>query len=99
LFVYTPVVRPAVVPFFVIIPLLVGYGQGLRTFTVKRSDMRFRQQFYEWLLMPVVIFYSFFVLRALRFYAIFTCLQTGWGTRQTVEVTANKKEEKQNVCV
>jgi hyaluronan synthase len=99
LFVYTPVVRPAVVPFFVIIPLLVGYGQGLRTFTIKRSDMRFRQQFYEWLLMPVVIFYSFFVLRALRFYAIFTCLQTGWGTRQTVEVTANKKEEKQNVCV
>lgn len=88
LFVYAPLVVPEAVPFFIIVPLLVGYGQALRYFMVRRSDMSIKEQSLMYALTPVVVLYGFFVLRVLRFYAIFTCLKTGWGTRQKVEVSA-----------
>jgi hyaluronan synthase len=96
LFLWTPFVAPAAVPFFVIIPLLVGYGQALRYLMIKRSDMSFWQQFGMYLLTPMVILYGFFVLRVLRFYAIATCLNTGWGTRQSVELTSQPIGEEIN---
>lgn len=87
-FIYAPVViGPQVLPYFVIIPLLVGFGQGLRYFTIKRSDMSKRTQFAIFMLTPISTLYSFFVLRFIKFYAIATCLNTGWGTRQGVELT------------
>jgi hyaluronan synthase len=86
LFVWTPIHVPQVIPVFLIIPLLVGYGQGLRYFIIRRSDMTLGAQFLTWLLTPVVSLYSFFVLRFIRFYSMATCLKTGWGTRQNVEV-------------
>jgi hyaluronan synthase len=87
LFVWAPVLAPQVLPIFLLIPLLVGYGLGLRYFTIKRDDMTFGAQFRVWLLTPVVVLYGFFALRIIRFYSIATCLRTGWGTRSEVEVS------------
>jgi hyaluronan synthase len=92
LFVWTPIHVPEVIPVFLMIPLLVGYGQGLRYFIIRRSDMTFGAQFRMWLLTPVVSLYSFFILRFIRFYSIATCLKTGWGTRENVEVPMHPGE-------
>jgi hyaluronan synthase len=92
LFVWTPIHVPQVIPIFLMIPLLVGYGQGLRYFIIRRSDMTFGAQLRMWLLTPVVSLYSFFILRFIRFYSIATCLKTGWGTRQNVEVPMHPGE-------
>jgi hyaluronan synthase len=86
LFIYTPTVAPEMLPYFVVVPIIVGYGQGLRYFMIKRSDMNLWSQFGIFLMTPVIVLYGFFVLRMLRFYAIATCRQAGWGTRQTVEL-------------
>jgi hyaluronan synthase len=88
LFVLTPVHHPEVVPLFLAVPILVGYGQALRYFMVKRSDMTTKEQIGTYLMMPIVVLYGFFVLRFFRFYAIATCLNVGWGTRQKVELVA-----------
>jgi hyaluronan synthase len=92
LFVWTPIHVPQVIPVFLMIPLLVGYGQGLRYFIIRRSDMTFGAQFRMWLLTPIVSLYSFFILRFIRFYSIATCLKTGWGTRENVEVPMHPSE-------
>jgi hyaluronan synthase len=92
LFIFGTVRAPASAPFLLSIPLLVGYGQGLRYFMIKRSDISFRQQVGMYLLTPVVILYGFFVLRAIRFYAMATCLKTGWGTRDTIEIRSEVQE-------
>jgi hyaluronan synthase len=89
LFLYGAIRTPADLPFLLMIPVLVGYGQGLRYFMIKRSDISFRQQAGIFLLIPVLVIYGFFVLRALRLYAAATCLKTSWGTRETVEVTTS----------
>ena len=86
-FLYTPFVDSSVVPYLLLIPLLVGMGQGLRYFSVVRSDMGRRQALGIYLLTPISCLYSFFILRFIRLYAIATCRNTGWGTRQTVELT------------
>jgi hyaluronan synthase len=86
-FVYVPIaVDPGLLPYFLVVPLLVGYGQGLRYFVIRRADVSLAEQVQVYLLTPVVALYSFFVLRVLRYYAIATCLRTGWGTRAQVEV-------------
>ena len=84
-FIYIPVIHPRVIPFLLIVPLAVGYGQATRYFMVRRIGTSFRTQLLVYLAMPVLSVYSFFVLRALRWYAMFTCLKTGWGTRGQVE--------------
>ncbi len=73
-------------PYYIVIPLLVGYGQSLRYLTFRRRDERFRSQLLTWFLSPVASLWAFFVLRFVRWYAMCTCLKTGWGTRQDVEV-------------
>lgn len=85
-FVYTPVVAPQVIPYLMIIPILVSYGQATRYFMLKREDTPLWRQIQVWLATPLLTVYCFFVLRFLRFYAMATCLKTGWGTRQSVEV-------------
>jgi hyaluronan synthase len=84
-FVYTPVVQPSMIPLLLVVPFLVGYGQALRYFLVRRSDTVWWQQLAMFLVTPVLTVYSFFVLRALRYYAMATCLKVGWGTRAQVE--------------
>ena len=87
-FIVDPAVQKQIVPYFIMIPILVGYGQALRYFTVKRSDESFKSQFLTFSLGIVTTFWSFFVLRAVRWYSILTCRRGGWATRETVEIKA-----------
>lgn len=87
LFAWMPLMDHHLLPWLLFIPLCVGYGQGLRYLTVKRSDQSFWYSFVTYLCQPIPSLWSFFVLRFLRYYAMATCLKTGWGTRQDVEVT------------
>ncbi|GGW65512.1 hypothetical protein [Streptomyces xantholiticus] len=71
-----------------VIPFLIGYAQGLRYLSIIRSDERIRSRALTWLTMPLAIVLAWTVLRFLRWYGIFTCARTGWGTRQNgAEVT------------
>lgn len=85
------IVQPAVDHDFafslLLISMLIGYAQGLRYLTVRRSDEPFASQVATWALAPVAALWAFFVLRPVRWYAMATCLRTGWGTRADVEVT------------
>lgn len=67
---------------FLIVPFLIGYAQGLRYFTVVRSDDTPAGRIVTWLLMPLAVLASWTVLRAMRWYGMATCARTGWGTRQ-----------------
>lgn len=82
LFLYMPVVDAKIIPWLVIVPLCVGYAQGLRYLTIWRSDESFWYRFATYLCSPIPGLWSFFVLRWVRWYAVATCLKTGWGTRQ-----------------
>lgn len=87
LFVVQPIVDRRVIPTLVLIPILVGYGQALRYLTFRRNDEPLWSQLITVALAPIATLWAFFVLRPLRWYAIATCLRTGWGTREEVEVT------------
>ena len=72
---------------FAVAPILIGYAQGLRYLTIRRPDESLRSQLWTWALAPLAVLWAWTVLRAVRWYAMFTCLRTGWGTRQNgVEV-------------
>jgi hyaluronan synthase len=64
------------------IPFLLGWAQGLRYLGIIRTDERIRSRFLTWLMMPVAIIMAWTWFRWLRWYGIFTCAKTGWGTRQ-----------------
>ncbi|MEU6604710.1 glycosyltransferase [Streptomyces shenzhenensis] len=65
-----------------VIPFLIAYAQGLRYLGIIRSDVRVRYQFTTWLMMPLAVVLAWTHLRFMRWYGIFTCARTGWGTRQ-----------------
>lgn len=65
-----------------VVPFLIAYAQGLRYLGIIRSDVRIRFQFTTWLMMPLAIMLAWTHLRCMRWYGIFTCAKTGWGTRQ-----------------
>jgi hyaluronan synthase len=88
LFIYLPIVDARILPYLLVIPVLIGYAQALQYFTIKRSDESFWYQLGTYLMLPLAAIWAFTVLRGVRWYAIATCLKTGWGTRQDVEVTA-----------
>jgi hyaluronan synthase len=81
LFVVWPVASQSFDPTLLLIPVIVGYGQSLRYLSFRRSDERLRSQLLTFALAPVAVLWAFFVLRVVRWYAIATCLRTGWGTR------------------
>jgi hyaluronan synthase len=70
-----------------VVPVLIAYGQGLRYFTVRRSDQSRWSQLATYMLTPVTALWVFFGLRVIRWYGMATCLRTGWGTRKKVEVS------------
>lgn len=73
---------------FAVAPVLIGYAQGLRYLTIRRPDESLRSQLLTWSLAPLAVLWAWTVLRGVRWYAMATCLRTGWGTRQNgVEVT------------
>lgn len=87
LFVVQPALDHRVIPSLILIPLLVGYGQALRYLAFRRSDEPLWSQILTVAIAPIATLWAFFVLRPIRWYAMATCLRTGWGTRQKVEVT------------
>lgn len=87
LFVAQPVITRHVDWSLYLIPILIAYGQGLRYFTVRRSDQSRWSQLLTYMLTPVTALWVFFGLRAVRWYGMATCLKTGWGTRSKVEVS------------
>lgn len=86
LFIAQPIATRHIYPYLVVIPILVGYLQGLRYLTYVRSDQSTMSQVATWLMCPIASMWAFFVLRVVRWYAIATCLRTGWGTRSKVEI-------------
>lgn len=69
-------------PLLLSVPLLLASGQTLRYLVLRRSDQSLRSQVGTWALTPVAMFWSWAVLRPLRWYGALTCWKTGWGTRQ-----------------
>lgn len=67
---------------FLLVPLLIGWAQGLRYLSIVRSDERLRSRAMTWALMPLAVVWAWTVLRAVRWYGMATCARTGWGTRQ-----------------
>lgn len=87
LFLVQPVVDGTLTWQLLIMTVLIGYAQCLRYLTVQRSDESVWSQWATWLVAPIAAMWAFFVLRPIRWYAMATCLRTGWGTRKKVEVT------------
>ena len=90
LFVVQPVQDPRLVsalPWLLVIPLCVGYGNALRALVVRRDDDSLASQLGTFALAPLATVWSFVVLRFVRWYAMATCLKTGWGTRADVEIS------------
>lgn len=86
LFFWLPVIDKVLIPYLLLVPLLIGYGQALRYLTVWRSDESVWYRVATFVCAPIPALWSYFVLRWVRWYAMITCLKTGWGTRQDVEV-------------
>jgi len=87
IFVIQPAMDQRFAASLLLISILIGYAQGLRYLTVRRSDEPLASQLFTWSLAPVAAMWAFFVLRPIRWYAMATCLRTGWGTRTDVEVS------------
>lgn len=90
LFVAAPISDPRLIPalpYLLVIPVLIGYGQAVRFLAIRRNDETLRSQLLTYALAPVATLWAFTVLRAVRWYAMATCLRTGWGTRADVEIT------------
>lgn len=86
LFMVQPVVDGTLTVSLLLMTVMIGYAQCLRYLTVRRSDQSVWSQWGIWALAPVAALWAYFVLRPVRWYAIATCLRTGWGTRKEVEV-------------
>lgn len=88
LFVVSPIMTKSFSPWLLTVPILVGYAQALRYLSFRRTDESLGSQLLTFAMSPIATLWMFFVLRPIRWYAIATCWKTGWGTRQTIEVTA-----------
>lgn len=87
IFVLEPLVSGSLPPWqFFVIPILLAFVQNTRYFSVRRNDMSLRSQIGTYLLTPVAVLWSLFVLRPLRLWGFATCLKTGWNTRTSVEI-------------
>jgi hyaluronan synthase len=71
---------------FLLVPVIAGYGLALPYLTVSRSDESFASRLATWSLAPLAVFWALTVLRAWRWYGAVTCRNTGWGTRQEIEI-------------
>lgn len=96
LFVVIPLMYQ-VVPslYLLLIPVLFVFLLSSRYFSLKRSDMTLRSQIFTYLLAPVALVWSAIMLRGIRLYAMATCLKTGWGTRQGVEIVYKSDDPKE----
>lgn len=89
--VISPVITREIAGMFFVWMVFVGYLSSLSYLTVRRPDMSFKEQFFNWALSPLVVVLNFVIGWCLRYVGMFTCLQTGWGTREQVEVELEKQ--------
>jgi hyaluronan synthase len=67
-----------------------SYIYGLRTLCIRRSDESWWYRIGSMLTYPLVLLWGLFVLRPIRVYGVFTCLNQGWTTRESaVEISLN----------
>lgn len=69
-----------------LVPIILGYLQATRYFTIRRSDLSLPRQIVIFMMAPLAYLWTIVVLRLIRLYSIATCYKTGWGTRDEVEV-------------
>lgn len=94
LFVFIPLTTGKMPPIeLIVVPIIFSFLASARYFTIRRSDMPRGSQIFTYLLSPIAGLWSLFVLRPLRFYGALTCLKTGWGTRQKVEIIHHTDEK------
>ncbi|HUN33273.1 MAG TPA: glycosyltransferase family 2 protein [Trebonia sp.] len=67
--------------------VMISYLTTLPYLTIRRSDEPLSCRLATWLLAPAAMVWNYTVLYAFRWWGMATCLKTGWGTRQKVEVT------------
>lgn len=84
--VVSPIVNARFGGLFFVWMVVVGYLSSMSYLTVRRPDMSSREQLFNWALSPLVVVLNFVVGWCLRYVGLFTCLKTGWDTRQQVEV-------------
>lgn len=99
LFIITPILDKAVLPWLLVVPVMIGYAQSLRYLSFDRADESMRSRLVTIALSPLATLWSFFILRVVRWYAWATVMRTGWGTRQEVEVSATPSLEPVSVAV
>jgi hyaluronan synthase len=88
-FVYAPLTSAqSVAPYLLAAPVLLGFAQSLRYLSLRRSDETFWGQLATVALSPVATLWAMTALRLVRWYGIATCWKIKWGTRETIEVTA-----------
>jgi hyaluronan synthase len=85
--VVTAVVRGEFRQSFILVPAVAGWALALPYLTVSRSDEPFASRLLTWSLAPLAVLWALTVLRAWRWYGAATCRETGWGTRQRIEVS------------
>lgn len=88
LFVIEPIGKQAFSPLLLLVPVSIGFAQAVRYLSISRSDDPVWSQVLTVLLSPLATLWAFTVLRVVRWYGIATCMKTGWGTRDSVEITA-----------
>ena len=76
--------RPLVWLIFAV-PIVMSYLTSLRYLTIWHTGQSRWNRLLTFLLSPVVLVWSWVVLRPLRLYAMFTCRNNAWGTRQVIE--------------
>ena len=96
-FIAVAVVYPLVhghFPWLMIVYLmLLSYVRSMRTLSMKRSDVSTMRQIIEFIIIsPLSSLLNIYVDTILRFVALATLKEKGWGTRNKVEVTAHSKK-------
>lgn len=75
-----------------LIQAAIYYGVMLRYLTIRRSDESALYQLGTWAMTPFAAVWAGTFLRVWRIYAMLTCVNMAWGTRDKVEVVAAPAE-------
>jgi hyaluronan synthase len=79
---------PATIGLILLIQSCIYYGVMLRYLSVRRSDESFLYQLGTWAMTPIAAVWASTFLRTWRIWAMATCINMAWGTRNKVEVSA-----------
>ncbi|WP_151772090.1 glycosyltransferase [Streptomyces abyssomicinicus] len=71
-------------------PLLYGYLTSLPYLAIRRDDEPLRTRLLVFACTPLAVVWRGTVLRFMRWYGLATCARTGWGTRERIEVFADR---------